>query len=97
MKLKEREIGAENVIITGGFNQDVYGNKFKMVMGENGLFEVYEELSKSIEGERDNTEENGLKQIDAVIATEGVLDFIVYSHLVDFNEILICDHIGFLF
>ena len=51
----------------------------------------------NIEGtERDKTHKKGKNQIDAALATEGFLGTIRGSKQVDFGEVLVTDHRGFL-
>ena len=52
---KARAQGANDVIVSGGFNQDVGSNEVQTFMRQNGLFEVHREVN-DIEGdERHNT------------------------------------------
>jgi len=65
-------------------------------MRENGLIEVHGWVNEIDGNERDKTYEKGTKQIDAVLATEGLLNIIRGSKLVDYKEIINSDHRGFI-
>ena len=65
-------------------------------MRENGLKEVHGSANENEENRVDHTRENGSKQIDAMLATEEALDSIIGSQIVDFNEIVMSDHRGFI-
>ena len=92
-----REKGAQAIIIAGDFNQDVMNENIRKFLRENGLCDIHSELNESIDGLRDNAQEKGSKQIDAAFASEAALQVVTGSMLVDFNEIVMSDHRGFMF
>jgi len=94
---KARNEGVKDIIIAGDFNQDIDGDQMRKFMRENGLFEVHEMVNETDNYLKDRTQENSTKQIDAVLATEGVLQTIRESILIDFKEIIDTDHRGFIF
>ena len=65
-------------------------------MRENGLYELHQELTDCPRNERDNTCKNSRNQINAVFGMEEVNRATIGSKLVDFDEIIITDHRGFL-
>jgi len=66
-------------------------------MRENGLYEIYQEITNNKSSDRDNTYKNGRNQIDAVFGTEQIVRVIRGSKIVDFDIIIITDHRGFMF
>ena len=84
-------------VIAGDFNQDIAGDQMQRFMRENGLFEVHHTVNNIDNDERDNTHVTGSKQIDAVLATDGIVQSIKGSLLVEVNEIIENDHRGFIF
>ena len=93
---RAREEEVDDVILAGDFNQDLQGEQMKMFMRENGLVEVYHTINNIEEDHRDNTHKTGSKQIDAVMATDGLIESIVGSKLTEFNEIINTDHRRFI-
>jgi len=66
-------------------------------MRENGLFEIYEALNGETVESKEKTYKSGSKQIDAVLATEEVLELLQGSLLLDFKDVVDSDHRGFIF
>ena len=62
---------------------------------ENGLFEVYQEANIII-GKRDKTHKTGRNQINVVFALEPIINCTEGSRLLDFDEVIITDHRGFM-
>jgi len=62
---------------------------------ENRLFEVYQEVNRII-GERDKTHKTGRNQIDTVFSSEPIINCTEGSRLLDFDEVIITDHRGFM-
>ena len=54
--------------------------------------DVNKEINHAEENTRDNTFTNGPKEIDAALATKGVMNATQGSKLVDFNDIINADH-----
>ena len=70
---KARSQGAHYAIVSGDFNQDIGSNYIQIFMRKKGLFEVHREVS-NIEGtERDRTHKKARNQVDAALATGGIL------------------------
>ena len=65
-------------------------------MRENSLVEVYKIVNNIEDSARDKMHKIGSKQIDAVIAMEGLMQAITGSKITDFNNIINMDHRGFL-
>ena len=91
-----KEEGIEGIIIAGDINQDITHIQIQKFMQENGLFKIHQELTNEEETTRDRTYKNGSKQIDAVLGTEAIVRVAQGSKIVDFDEIIITDHRGFL-
>ena len=66
-------------------------------MRENGLFDIHKVLNGDTADGKDKTFKSGSKQIDAVLATEEVLESLQDSLILDFKDIVDSDHRGFLF
>ena len=79
------------------FNQGINGDQMRRFIRENGLLEVHKTLNETDKMDKDNTQESGVKQIDAVLATEEVIVAIQRSNVVDFKEVINTDHRGFIF
>jgi len=65
-------------------------------MVENGLYKIHREVNDFESSVRDKTYNKGSNQIDAVLASEEVLNQVRGSRLVDFNKVVISNHRGFL-
>ena len=65
-------------------------------MRENGLYELHQELTDCPRDKRDNTYKIGRNQINAIFRMKKVNRAAIGSKLVDFNEIIITNHRGFL-
>ena len=87
--------GISDIIVSGDFNQDILSERLQKLIRENGLYDVHWDSNISI-GRRDKTHMTGSTQIDAVLGSENVLQCTEGSKMIDFNEILISDHRGFL-
>ena len=66
-------------------------------MRENGLYEIHQELTIEEINERDRTYKDGQNQLDAVFGTKSVLRVARGSKIVDFDEVILTDHRGFIF
>ena len=86
-----------DIILYGDFNQDIDSEQMQRFMRENGLLEIHENLNEVDYMQRDRTHKEGSKQIDAVLATDGIRQCMKGSLIVDFNNIVISDHRGFVF
>ena len=62
---------------------------------EIGLFEVHQEANIII-GKRDKTHKTGRNQIDAVFTLELIINCTEGSRLLNFDEVIITDHRGFM-
>ena len=94
---KAKDDGVDGVIIGGDFNQNIDHPQIQRFMRENGLSDLHQEVTDSETYERDRTYKNGSNQIDAILATEFVSNAVRGSKMIDFDEIIITDHRGFLF
>ena len=65
-------------------------------MRENGLYEIHQELTNEEDSTRDWTYKNRSKQIDTVFGTESVVRVARGSKIIDFDQVIITDHWGFL-
>ena len=92
-----KEEGIEGIIIAGDINQDINHHQIQKFMRENRLYEIYQEITNNESSDRDNTYKNGRNQIDAVFGTEQIVRVTRGSKIVDFDEIIITDHRGFMF
>jgi len=61
------------------------------------LLEIHKNLNEIDYMQRDRTHKEGSKQIDAVLTMDGILQCMKGSLIVDFNDIVISDHRGFIF
>jgi len=86
----------EGILVAGDFNQDIDHQRIQQFMTENGLYEVYQEVNDFEDCSRDKTYKKGSNQIDVVFTNESLLRYVRGSRLVDFNKVVISDHIGFL-
>ena len=86
-----------DIIMARNFNQGINGDQMRRFIRENGLLEVHKTLNETDKMDKDNTQESGVKQIDAVLATEEVIVAIQRSNVVDFKEVINTDHRGFIF
>ena len=91
-----KEEGIEGIIIAGDINQDITYIQIQDFMRENGLYEIHQELTNEEDSARDRTYKNGSKQIDTVFGTESVVRVARGSKIIDFDEVIITDHQGFL-
>jgi len=96
IKLLQHE-GVNGIILAGDFNQDIGSDRIQRFLCENGLYEVHREVNECEEQVRDKTYQSGSNQLDAVFVTRKVLRSIKGSKLVDFNDIILSDHRGFIF
>jgi len=94
---EQREKGISEYIIAGDMNQDVTKERIRRFMRETGVEEVHQECNPQFEIPRDATHKKGKTQIDAVFATTAVLNCINECKIVDYNEIIMSDHRGFIF
>ena len=94
---EQREKGISEYIIAGDMNQDVTKERIRRFMRETGVEEVHQECNPQLEIPRDATHKKGKTQIDAVFATTAVLNCINECKIVDYNEIIMSDHRGFIF
>jgi len=78
-------------------NQDISSEPMQQFIRENSFYELHQELNKVEENKRDNTYKNGQKQIDVILGTEPILQATRGSKIIDFNEVIITDHRGFIF
>ena len=60
------------------------------------MVEVHETVNNIKDNRRDKTYKIGSKQIDAVMVTDGLMQAITESKLIDFNKIINTDYRGFL-
>ena len=58
-------------------------------MMQNKLFESFSNINNTIDKVRDSIYKGGMKQIDIVAASQGILLLIIGSILVDQNEIVL--------
>jgi hypothetical protein len=93
---KVKEEGVKGIIVAGNFNQNIANQKLQEFMVENSLYEIHREVNDFKSSARDKTYNKGSNQIDAVLASEEVLNQVRGSRLVDFNEVVISDYRGFL-
>jgi len=89
--------GTQNFIVAGDFNQDVTKERICKFQRDNGIEEIHQEYHYRNDRVRDATHKSGKSQIDAVFASTEVIDCVQGSKLIDFNEIVITDHRGFMF
>ena len=85
LKTSKQE-GVLDFLVVGDFNQDIEGEKMKIFMRENGLFDIHSTMNPNNDRDRDNTYKTGSKQINAVMSTPDLLDSIQGSKLVDYES-----------
>jgi len=88
--------GINDYIVAGDFNQDVTKERIVRFANENELEEIHQEYNFRDDIYRDATHARGQCQIDAIFASKGVLNCIKGSRIMDFNEVIITDHRGFM-
>ena len=64
-------------------------------MRENRVKEIHHEYNSISETERDITYRNGQAQIDAVLATPSIINYVNRSKIIYFNKVIMTDHQGF--
>ena len=94
---KLKAAGVTGIILTGDMNQDITSTTMQRFIRENGFYELHEEVNETDSLVRDKTYKNGTKQIDVILGTEPILQATRGSKIIDFDEIIITDHRGFLF
>jgi len=85
------------MIVVGDVNENVYSIDFEQFLILNGLMNINKVINGPIESEnRDSTYQYRSNCIDIIAASTNLLEFIDGYSIVDFNQIIITDHRGFL-
>ena len=85
---------ATDMIITGSWNESISTKTMENFYIELEVFEVHQFINRD-EEKRDATYAYGIKQIDGVVATLGIIQFVEGCELKDFNKVIEIDHRGF--
>ena len=84
------------MLIAEDFNQDVSSERIQKFMRENRLVEVHETINNIEDNRKDNTHTKRSKQIDAIMATNGLMQVMRGSKITDFQDAMNADHRGFV-
>ena len=84
------------VIVAGDLNESIRSKNIKNFVNETDIFDVFAETSGLEEDEREATHQHGIKCIDCVLATDGMLRNVKGCELVECSEIVESDHRGCL-
>jgi hypothetical protein len=90
------EYKVKDIIVMGDFNEHVENKTILQFIKENGLVNVHKHVNNIDGNELDNTYKYGMKCIDAVFCTYGLIEFISGSQMVECDEIIMNDHRGYL-
>jgi len=83
LKQEIREMNATDVVVAGGFNEDVNAKNVQEFVVEMGLHEVFGEVHEVDKNHRDGTFEHGTKCIDYVLVSEVMLNIVKGIELIE--------------
>ena len=86
----------EDVTLAGDFNEDIEYEDIERFMVVNGLTDVFWHANKADVEIREKTCIRGKRCIDSITVTEGLLLHVIGCKMVNFCEIIVTDHRGFV-
>ena len=93
LEKETNEIKATDVIIVGDFNEDVNAKDVQEFMVEMGLQEVFREIHEVNEDDRDGTFEYGKNVQITFQFSEGLLNVVEGTELIECNEVVDSDYL----
>ena len=84
-----------DIIIAGDYNQDISSKEITKFHEEIGVRDVHKTINM-IGETSDSTYKHGSKQIDSIAASNGIMNYIEGSRLMNYNEIIQSDHRAYM-
>ena len=87
---------ANEVILAGDFNQDVFSDPIKIFLIQNKMFNIHETTNNISRHDIDSTYKYGSKMIDIIATTTELIEYVDGCKMNEFTEILITDYRDFI-
>jgi len=84
--------GTKDIIIGGDFNQNIASDEVQQFFQDIGIQDAHSLYNKIPLNDLDPTNIKGIKPIDSIAVTSGIMKFVEGVKLLDNNDVVISDH-----